>query len=162
MITKRRFLSLAYAGGLAAVVPAVRQVAQAQEWPAKPIRIIESFPAGVARDARTRVIAEKLSGVLGQQVYVENRPGAGGRIGLQAAVSAPPDGYTFNTFGANDILAKYLYNLPYEPERELAPVTFIKTLPIVSFVRATLPAGRRGHLTIYATEAHADLTDGPT
>src|SRR5260370_23530874 len=119
MITKRRFLSLAYAGGLAAVVPAVRQVAQAQEWPAKPIRIIESFPAGVARDARTRVIAEKLSGILGQQVYVENRPGAGGPIGLPAPLSAPPGGHTFNNLGLNDIVSKDLYNIPYVPKRDL-------------------------------------------
>lgn len=162
MITKRRFLARTCAGALASVVPGVWQAARAEEWPTKPIRIIESFPAGVARDARTRVIAEKLSGVLGQQVYVENRPGAGGRIGLQAAVSAPPDGYTFNTFGANDILAKYLYNLPYEPERDLVPVTLIETLPIVVVVRASLPARSLGELISYAKEHPGEMTYGST
>src|SRR5262245_17787253 len=80
--------------------------ANAQEWPTKPIRIIEPFPAGIAGDHRTRVIAEKLSTLLGQQVFVENRPGGGGRIAAQAAVSAPPDGYTFNMMGTSDILTK--------------------------------------------------------
>jgi len=60
MVTKRRFVWAACAGGLASFVPGVWQSAQAQEWPTKPIKIIEPFPAGVARDARTRVIAEKL------------------------------------------------------------------------------------------------------
>jgi tripartite-type tricarboxylate transporter receptor subunit TctC len=162
MITKRRFLSLACAGGAAAVAPAVRQVAQAQEWPARPIRIIESFPAGVARDARTRVIAEKLSGILGQQVYVENRPGAGGRIGLQAAVSAPPDGYTFNTLGLTDIVGKYLYNLPHDPERDLIPITMIETLPVVLIVRPSLPARSLGELISYAKDHIGEMTYGST
>lgn len=69
-------------------------LAQAQQWPAKPIRIIEPFPAGVARDTDTRFFVEKLTKVLGQQVYVENRPGAAGRLAGQAAVNAAPDGYS--------------------------------------------------------------------
>jgi tripartite-type tricarboxylate transporter receptor subunit TctC len=162
MITKRRFLSIGCVGGLASVAPSIWQAARAQEWPTKPIRIIESFPAGIGRDARTRVIAEKLSGVLGQQVYVENRPGAGGRIGLQAAVSAPPDGYTFNTFGAIDALAKYLYNLPYDPERDLVPVTLIETLPMAVVVRASLPARSLGELISYAKEHPGEMTYGST
>src|SRR5258708_3520516 len=140
MITKRRFLSLTCAGGLAAVGPVIPPSGRAQEWPDKPIRVIESFPAGVARDARTRVIAEKLSATLGQQVYVENRPGAGGRIGLQATLNAPPDGYTFNMLGLTDIISKYLYDLPYDPERDLVPITMIESLPVVRSVRPTFPA----------------------
>jgi tripartite-type tricarboxylate transporter receptor subunit TctC len=76
---------------------------------------------------------------LGQQVYVENRPGAGGRIGLQAAVSAAPDGYTFNMLGLTDIISKYLYDLPYDAERDLIPITMIETLPVVLIVRPTFP-----------------------
>jgi len=162
MITKRRFLSLTCAGGLAAVVPAVLQGAQAQEWPAKPIRIIESFPAGVARDARTRVIAEKLSGILGQQVYVENRPGAGGRIGLQAAVGATPDGYTFAMLGLTDIVSKYLYDLSYDPERDLIPIAMIETLPVVLIVRPSLPAKNLSELITYAKDHAGEMTYGST
>jgi len=162
MITKRRFLSLACASGLASVSPMIPHAARAQEWPAKPIRIIEAFPAGVARDARTRVIAERLSAILGQQVYVENRPGAGGRIGLQAAVNAPPDGYTFTMLGLTDIVNKYLYNLPYDPERDLIPITMIETLPVVLIVRPSLPAKNLSELISYANEHAGEMTYGST
>jgi len=162
MITKRRFLSGACVGGLASVMPGVWQFAQAQEWPAKPIKIIESFAAGVARDARTRVIAEKLTGILGQQVYVENRPGAAGRIAAQAAVSATPDGYTFNMMGATDFMAKYLYNLSYDPERDLVPVSMIETLPAALIVRASLPAKSVAELISYAKDHPGELTYGST
>src|SRR3954453_10976100 len=103
--------------------------AHAQQWPTKPIKIIEPFPAGVARDGDTRFFAEKLTGLLGQQVYVENRPGAAGRLAGQAAVNAAPDGYTFNMMGTTDILTKYLYKNSYDMEDDLVAVTMIKTAP---------------------------------
>jgi tripartite-type tricarboxylate transporter receptor subunit TctC len=162
MITKRRFLSLAGAGGVASLAPMIPRAARAQEWPVKPIRIIESFPAGVARDARTRVIAEKLSAALGQQVYVENRPGAGGRIGLQATVSAAPDGYTFNMLGLTDIINKYLYELPYDAERDLVPITMIETLPVVLIVRPTFPARNLSEFISYAKDHPGEATYGST
>src|SRR5258708_31870475 len=68
---------------------------RAEQWPAGPIRIIESLPAGVARDGATRVLANKLSTILGHVVFVENRPGAATRIAAAAAAKAPPDAYTF-------------------------------------------------------------------
>jgi tripartite-type tricarboxylate transporter receptor subunit TctC len=160
MITKRRFLTLACAGGLASVAPGTRQMARAEGWPAKPIRIIESFPAGVARDARTRVIAEKLSAVLGQQVYVENRPGAGGRLGAQAAVSAPPDGYTFSMLGISDIISKYLYDLAYDVERDLVPVSMIETLPVVLIVSPSLPVKNLAELMSRAKDHPGEMTYG--
>ena len=157
MITRRRFLSTACAGSKA-LSPTSRVLAQ--DWPTRPIRIIESFPVGVARDPRTRVIAEKLSGLLRQQVYVENRPGAGGRIGAQAAISAPPDGYTFAMLGLTDILAKYLYKLPYDPERDLVPVCMVETLPVVLVVRKSLPAPSLGKLIDHANEHPGEMTYG--
>jgi tripartite-type tricarboxylate transporter receptor subunit TctC len=162
MITKRRFLSVACASGLASVVPGIWQPTLAQEWPTRPIKLIEPFPAGVARDARTRVIAEKLTGILGQQVYVENRPGAAGRIAGQAAVSAPPDGYTFNMMGITDFLTKYLYNLSYDLERDLVPVTMIETLPGALIVRASLPAKSLSELIAYAKDHPGEMTYGST
>jgi tripartite-type tricarboxylate transporter receptor subunit TctC len=162
MITKRRFLSVACASGLASVVPGIWQPTLAQEWPTRPIKLIEPFPAGVARDARTRVIAEKLTGILGQQVYVENRPGAAGRIAGQAAVSAPPDGYTFNMMGITDFLTKYLYNLSYDLERDLVPVTMIETLPGALIVRASLPAKSLAELIAYAKDHPGEMTYGST
>src|SRR5882757_9761185 len=102
-------------------------VAHAQQWPTRAIKIIEPFPAGVGRDGDTRFFAEKLTGILGQQVYVENRPGAAGRMAGQAAVNAAPDGYTFNMMGTTDILTKHLYKLSYDMEGGLVAVTMIKT-----------------------------------
>ncbi len=162
MVTKRRLLSLACGAGLASMASTAWQDAQAQQWPAKPIRIIESFPAGVARDARTRVIAEKLTGILGQQVYVENRPGAGGRIGMQAAASAPPDGYTFTMLGLTDIVNKYLYSLSYDPERDLIPITMVETLPVVLIVRPSLPVKTLNELITYAKGHAGEMTYGST
>lgn len=162
MITKRRFLSAVSAGGLVSVVPGVWQLAQAEEWPAKPIKIIEPFPAGVARDAHTRIIAEKLTEILGQQVYVENRPGATGRIAGQAAVSAAPDGYTFNMMGITDVLTKYLYSLSYDMEHDLVPVTMIETMPGALIVRASLPAKSLAELILYAKDHPGEMIYGST
>src|SRR3954471_18286923 len=107
--------------------------AMAQEWPTKPIRIIESFPAGVARDVRTRVVAEHLSKVLGQQVIVENRPGAAGRIAASAAVSAAPDGYTFIMMGTTETITRHLFGLPYDIERDFQPVSLVEdSLPVAA------------------------------
>lgn len=162
MITKRRFLSVVCAGGLAAIAPAVRQHAHAQEWPTKPIRIIEPFPPGVARDARTRVIAEKLTDILRQEVYVENRPGAAGRIAAQAAVNAAPDGYTFNMMGTTDLLTKILYHPPYDLERDLIPISMIETVPGAILVRPSLPAKTVMEFISLAKAHPGELTYGST
>src|SRR5262245_48149409 len=136
--------------------------ANAQGWPTKPIRIIEPFPAGIARDHRTRVIADKLSALLGQQVFVENRPGGAGRVAAQAAVSSPPDGYTFNMMGTSDILTKHLYKLGYDMERDLVPVTMVEQLPGAIVVRATLPTKSVADV-IRQGKAHPDeMTYGST
>jgi tripartite-type tricarboxylate transporter receptor subunit TctC len=162
MISRRRLFSLACGAGLASLGSAAWQDTHAQDWPARPIRIIESFPAGVARDARTRVIAEKLSVALGQQVYVENRPGAGGRIGMQAVANAPPDGYTFTMLGLTEIVNKYLYNLSYDPERDFIPITMLETLPVVLIVRPSLPVKNLSEFTSYAKDHPGEMTYGST
>jgi tripartite-type tricarboxylate transporter receptor subunit TctC len=136
--------------------------ATAQDWPTKPIKIIESFPAGVARDHRTRVIADKLSALLSHQVYVENRPGAAGRLAGQAAVGAAPDGYTFSMMGTTDILTKHLYRLSYDMERDLVPVSMIEKMPGAIIVRSSLAANSLQQLIRRATDHPGDLTYGST
>ena len=140
----------------------LNRAAQAQQWPTKPIRIIEPFPVGIARDAATRLVAEKLAVVLGQPVYVENRPGAAGRLAAQAAVSAAPDGYTFNMMGTTDILTKHLYSLPYDIERDLAPVSMVQTTPGAVVTRASLPVKNVAELINYAKAKPGELTYGST
>ena len=91
---RRQFLHLAAA---AAALPAVSQLASAQTYPVRPVRIIVGFPAGNASDIIVRLMAQSLSERLGQQFVVENRPGAGGNIGTEVVVKAAPDGYAVRT-----------------------------------------------------------------
>ena len=123
-LLRRQFLRLA-AGVVA--LPAVSRVAWAQTYPARPVRMIVSFPAGNASDILARLMAQALSERLGQQFIVENRPGAGGSIGTEVAVRAPPDGYTLlmSVVTSNAINATYYAHLNYNFIRDIAPVASI-------------------------------------
>ena len=88
---RRRFLHLATG---AAALPAVSRIVWAQTYPSRPVRIIVPFPAGQATDSIARLMGQSLSERLGQAFVVENRTGAGGNIGTESVVRAPPDGYT--------------------------------------------------------------------
>src|SRR5215472_15202592 len=90
-LPRRKFLHLA-AG--AAALPAVSPTARAQSYPSRPVRIIAGFPPGGFTDTTARLIGQWLSERLGQQFFIENRPGAGGNIAAEAVVRSPPDGYT--------------------------------------------------------------------
>src|SRR6266568_4436197 len=106
---------------LAAALLAAAAQAAAQEYPAKPVRMIVGFAAGGGTDTTARPIAHKLSELFGQQVIVDNRPGAAGNIATDIVAKANPDGYTI-LMGTIAALAIY-QNLPFDPERDLAPVT---------------------------------------
>ena len=90
-VERRRFLQLSAA---AAALPAAARLARAETYPARPVRWIVCFAAGGPNDIVARLVAQFLSDHLGQQFIVENRVGAGGNVGMQAALSSPPDGYT--------------------------------------------------------------------
>jgi tripartite-type tricarboxylate transporter receptor subunit TctC len=135
-------------------------VSQEREWPIRPVRIIETFPAGVARDNRTRVIADKLSAMLPHRVYVENRPGASGRIGLGIAAKSAPDGYTFAMIGPGDLISRHLFELPYDIERDFDAVSMVEILPVVAVARSSLPVGNIAELLRYANEHPGELKYG--
>jgi tripartite-type tricarboxylate transporter receptor subunit TctC len=115
--------------------------AQAQQWPAKPLRLIVPFPPGGGSDIVGRILAQRLSDQLKQQVVVDNRAGAGGSIGTEAAVKAAPDGYTTVLASASEIAVNpALYSrLAYDTVRDLAPVAAVAATPIVAVVHPSLP-----------------------
>ena len=130
-----------YAIALVAVFGFVNALpAQAQQYPAKPIRLIVPFVAGGSADVLSRVLAQRLTQQYGQQVVVENRPGSGGHVGAEAAARAAPDGYTI-VFGTIGIHAAYtIYSkLSYDPSRDLQPVSMYADVPNILVVHPSVP-----------------------
>jgi tripartite-type tricarboxylate transporter receptor subunit TctC len=115
--------------------------AQSQEYPVKPIRIIVPFGAGSATDTLARVIGPKLTEMWGQQVLVENRPGAGSVVGTGIAAKAPPDGYTLLVVSASHAINATLYSkLPFDPVKDFAGITPLALIPNILIVHPSLPA----------------------
>jgi tripartite-type tricarboxylate transporter receptor subunit TctC len=115
--------------------------ALAQTYPVKPIRIIISLGAGGGVDTISRIVAQKLSERWGQQVIVENRPGAGGAVGSELAAKAPPDGYTLLTASISyAVIPASHKNLPYDPIRDLTPVAVLVNSANILVVHPSLPA----------------------
>ena len=113
---------------------------QAQGWPAKPVRLLVPFPAGGGTDLIAREVGNKLA-TAGYTFIVENRPGSGGNLGVDAAAKAPPDGYTF-VLGQTSNLAinPTLYpKLPYDPVKDLTPVSLVASSPMVIVTGADSP-----------------------
>lgn len=113
-----------------------------QGYPARAVRVIVPFPAGGGSDILARTVAERLSAGLGQQFIVDNRSGAGGTLGTELAAKATPDGYTliFNSSSALVIGPNLVRKPPYDPLRDLAPVTRVASAPNVLVVHPSLPA----------------------
>jgi tripartite-type tricarboxylate transporter receptor subunit TctC len=126
--------------GLAMLV--VSLGAGAQGYPAKPVRLIVADAAGGAPDQLGRILAQKLSDSLGQQVIVDNRPGAAGALGADIASKSPADGYTLllTTTSIYAILPSLKKNLPYDPVRDFVPISRIATASNVLVVNTSLPA----------------------
>lgn len=126
---------------LAAALPAGPALSQATAWPTRPVRIVVPFAAGGTADVLGRIMAERLSVKWGQAVVVENRPGAGGNIGAEVVARSTPDGYTLvvGTVGIHAASSIYA-RLPYDPVRELAPVTVLAEMPNAILVHPSVPA----------------------
>ncbi len=119
-----------------AATAAAAITAQAQDWPQRPVRVIVPFAAGASPDILARIVNDKLASRIGQPLIVENKPGAGGNSGTDQAAKATPDGYTFLlSVNAPLVYNTVLYkNLPYDPFRDLVPVSLAATTPNVCAV----------------------------
>jgi tripartite-type tricarboxylate transporter receptor subunit TctC len=121
------------------VALALTSAAFAQDYPNRPVRLIVPFPPGGSNDVVGRLVAKQLSTELGQQVFVDNHPGAGGVIGTQAAANAAPDGYTLLVVSLAHAVNPALYKLDYDPIKSFEPVAILATGPNVLVVNPELP-----------------------
>lgn len=151
---KRTLLALAAAAQALAFAPA-----QAQDYPNRPIKIIVPFPAGQASDSIARLVGEQLGKSLGQPVVVDNKPGAGGNIGTDAGAKAPADGYTLTMATAALPISKSVYpKLPFDPEKDFAPITLMTITPLVLVARPSLPVDSVANLVEAARKAPGKIT----
>jgi tripartite-type tricarboxylate transporter receptor subunit TctC len=126
---------------LVLVLTFVFNLAHAQDaWPSRPIRFILPFPPGGGTDILGRLIAERLSAHLGQPVVTENRGGAGGNVGAEAAAKSAPDGYTIVLVAPSLAISPTLYSkINYDPVKDFAPVSLVATVPNVMVTQPSLP-----------------------
>jgi tripartite-type tricarboxylate transporter receptor subunit TctC len=147
-LPRRHLLRLA---GAMLAAPAIAGVARAQAYPTRPVRWIVGFPAGGSTDILSRIMGNWLAERLGQPFIIENKPGAGTNLAVQAVVNAPPDGYTllFAT-SSNAINATSYESLPFNFLRDIAPVAALAELPFVMEVNPSLPAKTTAEFIAYA------------
>ena len=149
---------------LVSAVIAISAIAEAGEdgWPQRPLRLVVPFPAGSSTDIIARIVAQKLSHQLGQQIVIENRAGASGNIGADAVAKATPDGYTIGiaTASTHAVAGSLSPNLPYDPIRDFAPVAMIGCQPYVLVLHPALPAHNLAELIALAKAKPGTLNYG--
>jgi tripartite-type tricarboxylate transporter receptor subunit TctC len=137
---RRTLLHLAAGAAATAATAGVSHIARAEIYPARPVRLLIGFPPGGGSDVGGRIIANRLSEVWGQQVIVENKPGAGSHLAIDVAAHAAPDGYTIVWVGgAIPLYGLMVASMNYDPEADLTPVTLIGTYPNVLAVPSASP-----------------------
>ena len=148
---KRTFLARILAAVSGSVIAVTASTASAQEWPAKPIRIIVSFAPGGLTDTIARALQARLQEGFGQPVVIENRPGAGGTIAEGLLAKAPADGYTI-LLSADSVPANphLMQNLSYDTFKDLMPVSLLARIPLVMLVNSTVPAATVREFVSYA------------
>lgn len=136
-------------------------LASAKEYPEKPIRLIVPYAAGGSTDQLARIIQKPMSEYLGQPVVVENKPGAGGAIGVDLVAKAAPDGYTlvFGNTGPNAVI-QLMRKVPYDPLRDLRPISTVAITPMILAVPADSPAHSMKEFLAYARKQGASMNIG--
>src|SRR5216110_2969625 len=136
MQTLRIFLAGIALGAMVLAAPA----ALAQKYPTKPVRIIVPFAPGGGSDFIARFTAQRLTEALGSQVIVENRPGAGGLLGIEQGVRSDPDGYTLTLIASSYTVNAALYPLKYDPIADITPIVQISQGPMIVVANPKFPA----------------------
>jgi tripartite-type tricarboxylate transporter receptor subunit TctC len=148
VLPRRQFLHLATG---AVALSAIASRALAQTYPTRPVRIVVGFPAGGPTDIVARVMAQWLSEHLGQEFFVENRPGAASNIGTEAALRAPPDGYTLlQVTSSNAVNATFYEKLNFDLMNDMTPVAGIIRVPFVMVINPAIPAKSIPEFIAYA------------
>jgi tripartite-type tricarboxylate transporter receptor subunit TctC len=133
----------------------------AQEYPAKPVRIVDAFAPGGASDVLARIVGQKLTERLGQPFLVDNRAGGGGHIGADHVAKAAPNGYTLLVAGVPHAIGMTLYKkLPYDMAKDLAPITQMATFPSLIVVHPSLPVRNLKELLALARARPGELNFG--
>lgn len=157
----RSRLMLACAAAAIGIAALAAPSAHAQSYPNKPITLIVPFPPGGPTDLVARVLAQTMSGQMGQQIIVDNRGGANGNIGSAAVAKAAPDGYTVLYNTSSITLSPALYkSLPYDVQRDLAPVGLTATVPLALVVNPAIPANNVKEFIAYAKANPGKLSYG--
>jgi tripartite-type tricarboxylate transporter receptor subunit TctC len=147
--------------GLAWLILALAQPVFGQDFHSKPSRLIVPFPAGGGSDIVGRILAQKLGELYGQQVIVDNRAGAGGSIGTEAAVKSAPDGHTILLASTSEIAVNpSIYKLTYDPARDLIPVAIVASTPMVVVTAPSFPVKNVTDLINYARAKPDDVNVG--
>jgi tripartite-type tricarboxylate transporter receptor subunit TctC len=155
-LSRRAALALACCAALGALAPAITQ---AQDFPARPVTVINSFAPGGNADIVLRLVAERMTAGLGQAVIVENRPGANGVIAAEAVARARPDGYTLLLVsGAYPTLVATSKKLPFDPVKSYTPLSMMISYPLVVTVGADSPYKTLGELVAGAKAQPGKLT----
>jgi tripartite-type tricarboxylate transporter receptor subunit TctC len=135
-------------------------IAHADPYPTKPVRIVVGFAPGGGTDVVARILAQRMSVELKQQLVVENRPGAGGTIAADTVAKAPADGYTLLLTPTSHVINPSIYaRLPFDTERDFAPISMVASTPILVAVKPQVPVSTLGELVKY-TKAHPALNYG--
>ena len=118
--------------GLLSIVAGWHSPAVAEDYPSRPIRLIIPFPPGGSNDVVGRIIANQLSGKLGQTIFVDNRAGAGGVVGSDIAAKSAPDGYTLLVISLAHAVDPWIYKEPFDPIKDFVPVAILAPVPTFS------------------------------
>lgn len=154
-LSRRKLLCAALA---VAAMAGPLQAAQAEDFPSKPIKLIVPFAAGGGNDGIARLLGQLLSDDLKQPVVVENRPGAGGKLGVEQGLRAEPDGYTLTLISNSYSVNPSLYQLPFDPVADMTPIGMIARAPFFVSVHPDVPANTLSELVELARSKPGELT----